>query len=61
MQADRKRKAAQKAKQEEQDLKLERKFYENIKIEAQKKANKQEPNYFVMRSAKGKRKNKGHA
>lgn len=40
MEDDRRRKAAQKAKDEEWDLKLERKFYENIKIEAQQKANK---------------------
>ena len=44
-------------------MKLEKKFYDNIKIEAQKKANKkEEPNYFVMRTAKGHRKHhhKGH-
>ena len=57
MQDDKKRKARQKAKEEEEDLKHERRFYENVKIQAQKKANKsQEPNYFMMRTVKGKRK-----
>ena len=40
MEEDRRRKAAQKAKEEEEDLRLERKFYENMKIEAQQKGNK---------------------
>ena len=60
MEEDKRRKLAQKAREEEQDLKHQRKFYEGARIEAQQKANKkEEPNYFVMRTAKGRRKKLG--
>lgn len=57
MQDDKRRKAKQKAKEEEEDMRHEKKFYDNVRIQAQQKANKkEEPNYFMMRTAKGRRK-----
>jgi hypothetical protein len=51
---DRQRKAARKAKEAAEDEKLERQFYDNMKIEAQSKGKKEEPNYFLMRTLRGK-------
>ena len=48
---DRKRKQAQKDKEKAEDERLERKFYENMRIEAQKKSvSPDKPSYFMMRT-----------
>lgn len=47
----------QKARQQAEDEKLQRQFYENIKIAAQpKNVKREQTNYFMMRTIKGKAK-----